>query len=246
VLAALLGSRRQLRADPVTGSVWTLHSRMPGCLVTLALGPCLLVTVVGVVVGLRLRDMWGVPMWVFSGLLVAAWLPAQWLAAMQPRLLRALAVWLVLVSVLSGAFLAYGAQWRKRPARTDWPQAAIAQQAQSLWQAHSRCPIDSVSGDYWAVGLVAAQLPERPSVFISGDERFSPWMTLERLQANGTLWIGLGDAPTTPALLERLQADPAVRIQQGQLQIGWPYRGASEPLVMHWRTYVPATCARQP
>jgi len=246
VLAAWLGSRRQRRADPVTGSVWRLHSRMPGCLATLALGPCLLVTLVGVVVGLRLRDMWGVPMWVFSGLLVSAWVPAQWLAAMQPRLLRALAVWLVLVSVLTGAFLAYGAQWRKRPARTDWPQAAIAQQAQSLWQAQSRCPIDSVSGDYWAVGLVAAQLPERPSVFISGDERFSPWMTLERLQANGTLWIGPGEAPTTPALLERLQADPAMRIQQGQLQIGWPYRGASEPLVMHWRTYVPAPCARQP
>ncbi|WP_230681279.1 hypothetical protein [Paracidovorax cattleyae] len=243
VLAALWNTRTQRTAAPLPGG-WRLQARMPGYLLVLALGPCLLACALGIVMGLRLRDMWGVPMWVYSGLLVAAWLPEAWLPALRPRLLRGLAVWLVLVSVLTGAFLAYGAQWRKRPARTDWPQAEVARQARSLWEAHSRCPLDSVSGDYWATGLVAAQLPDRPSVFITGDDRFSPWITLERLQSNGTLWIGLGDQPPVPALLERLDDTPGMRVHQGQVQVHWPYRGAEAPLTMHWRatcpTHVPA------
>jgi len=253
VLVALFTSRRQRRAaqaaqvDAAAG--WRLHCRMPGYLLAVSLGACLLVTTAGLVTGLRLRDMWGVPMWVFSGLLVAAWLPAGGLAALQPRLLRGLAVWLVLISLLSGAFLAYGAAWRKRPARTDWPQAALAQQVQSTWQAQAlpgpQCALDSVAGDYWLVGLVAAQLPGRPSVFINGDERFSPWITPQRLQAHGTLWLGLeGDLalPQQP-MLAQLQAVPGMRVQQGQWQIDWPERRLGSPLVIHWRTYVPADCA---
>ncbi len=246
VLVAWWGTRRQRQAVPRTGSRWQLHCSRPTYLVALALGPCLLVVLVGLAFGLRVRDMWGVPMWVFSGLLVAAWLPAPWLAPMQPRLLRGLAVWLVLVSVVTGALLAYGAQWRHRPSRTDWPQAAIAQQAQAAWQAHARCPLDSVAGDYWGVGLVAAQLPERPSVFISGDPRFSPWITPERLQARGTLWIGLGDGASVPAWLDTLPAQPGMQVHEGQVPVAWPYRGAAQPLTVHWRAYVPAACARQP
>ncbi len=245
VLAALWNTRRQRAADAPPGA-WRLQARMPGYLLVLALGPCLLACALGIVLGLRLRDMWGVPMWVYSGLLVAAWLPEGWLPVLRPRLLRGLAVWLVLVSVLTGLFLAYGAQWRKRPARTDWPQTAVAQQAQALWEAHSRCPLDSVSGDYWATGLVAAQLPDRPSVFITGDDRFSPWITLERLQSNGTLWIGLGDEPPVPALLEELDTTPGMGVQQGQVQVSWPFRGAESPLTMHWRAYVPEACAKPP
>lgn len=246
VLVALLRSRVQRQAVGGEAAGWRLHCSMPGYLLALALGPTLLVTLLGVVTGLRLRDMWGVPMWGFSGLLVAAWLPAPWLAVMRPRLLRGLAVWLVLISLLSGTFLAYGAQWRKRPARTDWPQVALAQQAQSVWQAHSQCALDSVSGDYWTAGLIAAQLPSRPSVFITGDARFSPWITPQRLREHGTLWMRLdGDSATEPPpMVERAQAEVGLVVQQGQWQTDWPFKGEAAPLTMHWRAYVPAACVR--
>lgn len=246
VLVALLRSRSQRRASGSDSAGWRLQCSMPGYLLALALGPALLVTSLGVSAGLRLRDMWGVPMWVFSGLLVAAWLPAHWLAVMRPRLLRGLAVWLVLISLLSAAFLAYGAQWRKRPARTDWPQAALAQQAHSVWQAHSQCALDSVSGDYWSVGLIAAQLPQRPSVFITGDARFSPWITPQRLRERGTLWVWLdGDTDEgPPPMVERAQAEAGLVVHHGQWQTEWPFKGAAAPLTMRWRTYVPAACVR--
>lgn len=230
---------------------WQLHSVWPTYLLTLALGSGVLVLLLGLATGMRLRDMWGTPMWAFSGLLAAAWLPDDWLAAMRPRLLRALCLWLVVVSLLSGLFLAYGAQWRKRPARTDWPAVALAQQARQTWAdlAGAHCPLDSVAGHHWLAGLVATQPPLNSSVLIAGDARYAPWMNLARLEQHGTLWLWQaeheGRHPSPPPPLEQLgqsPLSPALRQHQGVWHLPWPGRAQAAPLTVHWRAYVPAHC----
>ncbi|QEA12996.1 glycosyltransferase family 39 protein [Comamonas flocculans] len=235
-LLALSGARRAGAAQ------WRWHCRWPGYVLTLALGSGVLVTLLGVVTGARLRGMWGVPMWAFSAMLLMALWPQSWLAPARPRLLRGLALWLVSVSVLSGLALAYGAQWRQRPARTDWPQAALAQNAQRTWQKLSHCPLDVVAGDDWLSGLVAATRASGPSVLIGGDARLSPWVTPERLRTRGGLWLWqTGDDPSGhAALMDRLPADGSWH--GGQWQLRWPHDG--EPWTLHWRAYVPAACAR--
>lgn len=253
VLAAALGTRRALRrapgGTPSAAPAWRLHTDWPGYLLALALGSGLLVTLLGLLLGLRLRDMWGVPMWAFSGLLVAASLPTAWLAPMRPRLLRGLAVWLVLVSLLCGTFLAYGAQWRQRASRTDWPAAALGTQAQTAWSALSHCPLDTVAGDYWLAGMVVVASPDRPSVLIHGDARFSPWVTAQRLQTHGALWVWQDATPdqppaAPPAPLDQLQSGPDMRWHAGVWHLPWRHAPAGPPLVVHWRAYVPAACAR--
>lgn len=254
VLVAALGARRALRraAAPHTSPAsvgWRLHTPWPGYLLALALGSGLLVTLLGLLLGLRLHDMWGVPMWAFSGLLVAASLPTAWLEPMRPRLLRGLAVWLVLISVVCGAYQAYGAQWRHRPSRTDWPEAALGAQAQTAWNAQSKCPLDTVAGDYWLAGMVVVASPDRPSVLVNGDARFSPWVTEQRLRDHGALWIWQDSAPgqpaaTPPAPLNQLQPGPGMRWHEGVWSTAWPHDPAGQPLTVHWRAYVPEACAR--
>ncbi|MFT3813753.1 MAG: glycosyltransferase family 39 protein [Acidovorax sp.] len=244
IVAAALGlTRRQRKAAPAAGH--RLHTGWPGYLLTLALGPGLLVTLLGMVGGLHLHDMWGVPMWGFSGLLVAAWLPEPGLAALRPRLLWGVAVWLALVSLALGIYLARDAQWRQRPGRTGWPQAALAREAQASWQALSTCRLDTVAGDYWLAGVIATASPDWPSVFLTQDERYSPWVTLPRLQAHGALWVWQGDGVPEPPLLARLRASsPDLRQHEGQWRVAWPHDRAGAPLTVHWRAYVPAACAR--
>ncbi|MGP1629939.1 MAG: glycosyltransferase family 39 protein [Giesbergeria sp.] len=255
VLVAALGTRRTLRLpapqSPPTPVPVRLHTHWPGYLLTLALGSGLLVTLLGVVLGLRLRDMWGGPMWAFSGLLVAASLPTAWLAPMQPRLLRGLAVWLVLVSLLAGAYLATSAHWRHRPARTDWPAAALGAQAEATWNALAQCPLDTVAGNYWLAGLTAVDAPDRPSILIDSDPRYSPWITPQRLQAHGALWIwqpgaqSQGQAPAAaPRPLDQLQPGANMRLHTGVWNIPWPRDPSGPPLTAHWRAYVPTACAR--
>lgn len=233
------------KAAPGQG-VWRWQCRMPGYVLTLAIGSGLLVTALGVATGLRLRDMWGVPMWAFSATLLMALWPQAWLQAARPRLLRGLVVWLVLISLLSSLFLAYGAQWRKRPSRTDWPQAALAQQAQNTWQHLSTCPLQVVAGNYWLVGLVATAQVPGPSVLIEHDARYSPWVDVARLQAQGALWMweAQGEStptPPPPAPLDQLPQD-GPGWHAGTWTLAWPHDGT--PWRVHWRAYVPAACAR--
>lgn len=253
VLVAALGTRRALQRSGVDVSQtplrWRPHTAWPGYLVTAALAPGFLVTGLGLILGVRLRDMWGVPIWAFSGLWVAAMIPTAWLAQMRPRLLRGLVVWLLLVSTLSGLYLAVGAQWRHRPARTDWPAAQLGKQSTLAWQSASTCPLDTVAGDYWLAGLVTVASPGRPSVLIDADSRFSPWITPARLRAHGALWVWLPQPPgepaaQPPALLKSVQQDPGMVWREGEWNIAWPYAPDRAALQVHWRAVVPMACAR--
>lgn len=253
VAAALLGTRQERRVAPAAQAAPAAQgggvaaAGRSGYLLVLALGPGLLVTLLGLVTGKQLRDMWGMPMWAFSGLLVAAWLPAHWLAPMRPWLLRGLAVWLVLVSLLAGAYLAYGAQWRNHPSRTDWPQAALAREAQATWLSVADCRLDTVASDYWLAGLISVASTDWPSILIAGNERFSPWVNQERLRRRGALWVWQSSDvnPAPPPPLDRLQPGPDLRWHEGLWQVAWPYAPAGKPLTVHWRAYVPAACERQ-
>ena len=224
-----------------------LHTHNPALLLWLALVPGVIVVLLGVTLGMRLRDMWGSPMWAFSGLLVVACVPAQRLAWMRPSLLRALAVWLVLVTAFMTVYMGWGAQLRGRPARVDWPALTLAQQADRTWQQLSTCPLDTVAGDYWLTGLVSAFGASRPSVLIDGDARFSPWVDTQRLQTRGALWFWQAKpgatAPQPPEPLASLALDD-LQVQEGSWQIAWPHAIADAPLQLRWRAYIPLACRR--
>lgn len=240
-------SRRAVAAQDGTAALrW--HARNPQLLCVLTLLPGAIVVALGVGLGLHLRDMWGSPMWAFSGLLVVACLPDARLSAMQPTMLRGMALWLAVVTIFMLVYMSWGGQLRKRPGRVDWPAAAIAQQAQEAWQRHSLCPLDTVAGEYWLAGLVSAYGSTRPSVLIDGDPRFSPWVDLERLQQRGALWLWQdkpgGRAAQPPQPLASLPLDDGRKIYEGVWQIQWPYAPAADPLILHWRAYVPASCSQ--
>lgn len=90
----------------------------------------------------------------------------------------------------------------------------------------------------------------QPSVLVSADPRFSPWVTPARLQERGALWIWQvepgSEAPPPPPPLQALQAGGAVRAYQGQWQLPWPRLPERAPLAVAWRAYVPAACALEP
>ena len=237
-------SRRAAKSQPQAAFTW--QTARPAYLCMLALAPGVLVTVMGLVTGARVRDMWGVPMWAFSGLMLMAVLPAAWFNPMRQRLLRGVGVWLVLVTVFAVVYMFFGAQLRKRPARMDWPAASIAEQAQQTWQAHSSCKLDVVAGDYWLSGLVATASAEGPSVLINGDARYSPWVSEERLRTKGVLWLWQADKGEdgAPELLHKLDGDADLQISEGSWSIAWPYN-PSKQLELQWRAYVPKACAKQ-
>lgn len=239
LLLVLLGSRCWRFRLPAADEGWRF-------LVFMGLGPALLVTALGLVMGTGLRDMWGMPMWNVSGLLVAGLIPAEGLARLYPRLLRGMAVWLALVTLLMAGYVQWGGQWRNRPSRMDWPQTALAQQAQTLWAAHSRCALDSVSGDYWLAGLAATAQPQLPSVMIEGNAAYSPWMSVGRLARHGTLVVFEDGDTTQLPLLSAARAQGGLREYAGTWSLPWQKVPKRDSLTVQWRLFVPEQCVKQP
>lgn len=219
--------------------------------------PVAVLVVLSLVFGLGLRDMWGSPMWSLSGLLAVSFIAPSAQAAALKKLPRALFVWLALVTVLMLVYVGAGDKLRHKPSRMQWPEQAIADQAQATWQSISNCPMDSVSGDRWLGSLVAMN-SGFPSQMISGPASHSPWMTSQRLQNHGTLVVWQnGDEVELPLLQElsvinesgldkNLLNNPSDKLikLQGQWQIAWRDPKAKSPLIIDWVAFVPSRCLK--
>lgn len=226
------------------------------------LSPIVVLVVLSLVFGIGLRDMWGMPMWALSGLLVGSFITPSAQAMATHTLKKALVIWLVLVTALSMIYAGFGDAIRHKPSRMQWPEQALSTQATATWQSLSSCPLDSVSGDRWLGALVAmntAKSHSFPSQMISGPANHSPWMSIERLQQNGTLVMWQNDEEVVLPLLDQLNAsekNSAVNAKtndsksdllikkQGQWQLAWREANITEPLVVNWIAYVPAHCAK--
>lgn len=247
LLLILLATRTGLQRLPENTDTAALARPNPQAqrfLWVMGLGPALLLVLLGLLLGIGLRDMWGMPMWSLSGLLVASLIPAARFERQYPRLLKGLAVWLLLATVLMGSYVQWGGQWRNKPSRMDWPQAALAQQANSTWQALSQCGLDNIAGDYWLAGLAATYPSEsgQPSVMIAGNPAYSPWMSTARLQSHGSLMVWPQGAPPPVPLLDNLPPNSGLVVREGEWQIAWQKLPKRAPLAVQWRAYIPQSC----
>ncbi|WP_145952525.1 hypothetical protein [Psychrobacter sp. DAB_AL43B] len=112
----------------------------------------------------------------------------------------------------------------------------------------------SLSRDQWLGSLVAMN-SGFPSQMISGPASHSPWMTIERLQENGTLviWRESKEDIVLP-LLNKVNVITADELssnhsngnvlvkQQGQWQVDWRDDKVEKPLLINWMAYVPSRC----
>lgn len=227
------------------------------------LAPIGVLIILSLVFGIGLRDMWGMPMWALSGLLAASFITPASQKLTTIKITKALIIWLILATVLTVIYVGFGDKIRDKPSRMQWPEQALAAQAQATWQSLSNCPLDSVSGDRW-LGALVAMNNGFPSQMISGPASHSPWMNTERLQQNGTLVIWQETGANTNSykqddivlpLLEEVAVSTAnqkknatnsnlLTKQQGQWRMAWRDTNITEPLAINWVAYIPSNCAK--
>ncbi|PZA12559.1 glycosyltransferase [Rhodopseudomonas palustris] len=162
-------------------------------LVSVAVLPSILVAFGSVVGWFTIGAYTGSALVAFSGLAVAALLPAR-LSIRAPRL--AIAAWLlVLFGVPIGyATSTYSRAYGSGPVPTElYPAKALSNAMQAVWKSRTTRPLDIVTGSAREAGFVAAYASPRPSVFIDADPAKSPWITPERLKRSGTLVVWTAD-----------------------------------------------------
>lgn len=206
--------------------------------------PVLILCCFSLFLGFGLRDMWGMPMWSLSGLLLISVLPSQSWQHIQATLIRSIMVWLTIVSIVMIILVGFSDEIRGKPSRMHYPQNKLAQATLQTWQSVSKCPIDSLSGDRWYISLIAMRLPEFPSLMIAGSPTYSPWMTSERLDKYGTLVIQEPKNEDDLPLLSSLKNNPDIKVYQGKWTIPWQRIKNHEPLQLAWTAYVPVQCEK--
>lgn len=214
-------------------------------LLFLGLAPALLLVSVGLILNIGLRDMWGMPMWGLSGLIVAAMIPQNNLLCKNNLIIKGIAIWLVIVTVLMIVYIEFGARIRNKPSRMDWPQVALAQNVDQQWQQLSNCRLDSLTGSDWVVLLAASYSKYSPSVMVSGNKDYSPWMSDERLSQYGTLAIWPAEENPDLPWLQKLAQNKHLVLKQGVWTIQWNKLPKHKPLMIKWQAYIPVSCLKQ-
>jgi len=196
VLLALAGvSRRERRPD--------------AGLLALAATPLAAMALFGLSTGSGLRDMWGAPAIVFVPLAVAAWFG-------PPRRPGRLATaWIALtaaVPVVVAAITAFGPAAGLKPPKTAWPAAAIARDLDAAWADAVGGTPGIVAGGTWVAGLVVAEHDAGTSGFVDADFGRNPWITPERVEREGVLFVWPADGDAPPAFWGPFAATGTVEV----------------------------------
>lgn len=208
-------------------------------LAVLGLGPVLLVTVLAVVTGMGLKDMWGTPMFNLSGLLVLAFLPGRYGDRTLGRLIGAAAVLLVLVPVAYAAQVLFGAALSDKPLRVAWPQDAIVRTLVQAYESQSGAPPRIIAGPIWEAGLIAATAPGTPSVLIDGAFWKSPWVSGADISRYGALAVWPAGSPPTDSLKALIAGHP---IEHGSFR--WTDSTTAGPIRLSYAIIPPAGSGR--
>ncbi len=158
-------------------------------LICMGLGPVLLTTAASAVAGFGLRDMWGMPMFNLSGLLLLALLPGRFNNGVLHRLAIMSACLLAIVPAVYAGSVIFRASTSEKPSRVVWPQQQIAKTlVDGYFQETGRLP-DVVAGPIWEAGLIVLNTPGNPQVLIDGDRDKAPWVSEDKIAHQGALAV---------------------------------------------------------
>ncbi|MEZ5607183.1 MAG: glycosyltransferase family 39 protein [Burkholderiaceae bacterium] len=198
----------------------------------MGVGPLLLTLALGVG-GVHLAASWATTFYVFFGLLLLRWVPA----VAPARLLRAtLVVGVAMELILAGGLAlgrGVGVDLLGRPARSNFPAPALAEQLQQVWRQHAHTPLRVLVGETWLTGNVSIHLPSQPLVFIDGDPAHAPWIDTPAL-ARCDLLVLIDRSPRAPEP-QATQLQWMARAQtHGQVSVPWTSKPQGPRLTVDW------------
>ncbi len=149
-------------------------------------GPFLILLFISLI-GVKVRDMWGTPLWGYMGLWV---INRPHVAFSKKNLRRFTYAWLTVFAVTLFGYAGWAVYYpylTHTVERIHFPGRALAMQIDDVWHREENAPLLYVIGDTWPSGNVAYYAPERPHVLIKGDYTISPWIKPEDIQRYGAV-----------------------------------------------------------
>ena len=158
-------------------------------LIWFAIGPFILVEIVGLLLGVRIRSMWGTAMWSYAGVVVLFFLQLNLNRDTIRRTLTRSAVCTVLVALVFAGRNSALPHVRGKASRVHFPGRQLAQKVGNLYHQQTGQYPAIVGGPWWEAANVAFYGNQPASVFADLDESISPWLTDEKLNHLGGVLV---------------------------------------------------------
>lgn len=147
--------------------------------------PFLLTALLSLVLGIKLRAGWGMPLMTFWTL---------WLFAMLAPRLTTTKIYSLLAGIftlLSALLMGYSISiiHSADTSSANYPGTEIAAVLTQRWHNQYHQPLMYVAGPRWTAGNVAFYSPDHPAVFMEWDLKRSSWIKLDDMRKHGAIFI---------------------------------------------------------
>ncbi len=147
--------------------------------------PFLLTLILSLVLGIKLRAGWGMPLLSFWGLLLVALLPPYLTKA---KIYRFLSVTYIFMAVLLTGYT-ISLVHSKDTSSANFPGREIATTITKLWHDTYHTDLAYVAGSRWISGNISFYSKDSPAVFIRWDKLLSPWIEVKKMQEKGAVFV---------------------------------------------------------
>lgn len=160
-------------------------------LIWFACGPFILVEIIGLVLGVRIRSMWGTAMWSYAGVLLLFFLQLDLDQQAVRRTLQRSVVYAGLVALVFVGRNSVLPHFRGKASRIHFPGRQLAQKVDELYHQQTGFYPKIIGGPWWEASNVAFYGHAAATVFADLDESISPWTSDRELNEQGgaIVWI---------------------------------------------------------
>jgi len=154
-------------------------------LIWFAFGPFILVEIVGLLLGVRIRSMWGTAMWSYAGVALLFFLQLNLNRETIRQTLIRSAVCAGLVALVFAGRNSALPHVRGRASRIHFPGRELAVEVDKLYHQVTGESLEIVGGSWWEAANVAFYGENSASVFADLDESINPWVTDQKMNQRG-------------------------------------------------------------
>ncbi len=204
------------------------------------LGPILCYFLLSLATGMKIRTMWGTPLFVASGLFLMLATPAISSAWKFKRFSRTWAIVFLLFPVAYASVHLLSSQTKETGKRTHFPGMELATLVTDSWHKQFGKPLEYVIGNEWLAGNIGWYSEDRPSVYLDGDLTHAPWISRQGLLDSGAVLIWQADRETSldKGTLRLFGADRKITIMP-DLYLSWHTPNRLPPIQVHWAILAP-------
>lgn len=209
------------------------------------LGPFILYFTLSMITGIKIRTMWGTPLFIMSGLVLTYFFVPSLKHCNLRRFAKMWSIGLILIPFLYGLIYIIQPSIKQKGKRTHFPGQQLAEIITREWHQKFSSKLPLVVGDEWMGGNIGWYSSDRPSIFLDADEKHAPWTSDSDIRNKGGVIIWKTGSSSDdknqqfqPSMLEYEKRFGTVE-EQPPITLNWNTSEAIPSLLIGWAIIPP-------